>query len=149
MIQRIQTVYLLLVAVLMVVSLSLPVGNFIAADYAVTELSNLALIAADGSADYQPWALFALLLLVGALSIGTIFLYKKRMLQIRITLFSSILLIGYYIVLVAFVWMYKGDDTFAPSWSLCLPLLSVILNYLAIRAIGKDEMLVKAYERLR
>jgi hypothetical protein len=24
-----------------------------------------------------------------------------------------------------------------------------VLNYLAIRAIGKDEMLVKAYDRLR
>ncbi|MGN0057290.1 MAG: DUF4293 domain-containing protein [Phocaeicola plebeius] len=149
MIQRIQTVYLLVVAVLMVMALSLPVGNFIAADYTITEFTNLALVAADGTADYQPWALFALLLLVGALSLGTILLYKKRMLQIRITLFCSILLIGYYATLVAFVWMHEGDDSFAPSWSLCLPLVSIILNYLAIRAIGKDEMLVKAYERLR
>ncbi len=149
MIQRIQTVYLLVVAVLMVVAMSLPVGSFIAADYSLTELSNLSLVAPDGSASYQPWALFALLLLVGALSVGTIFLYRKRMLQIRITLFSSILLVGYYATLAVFVWMHKGDDSFAPSWSLCLPLVCIILNWLAIRAIGKDEMLVKAYERLR
>ena len=33
MIQRIQTVYLLVVAILMVVMMSLPVGSFVAADY--------------------------------------------------------------------------------------------------------------------
>jgi hypothetical protein len=27
--------------------------------------------------------------------------------------------------------------------------VAIVLDYLAIRAIGKDEMLVKAYDRLR
>ncbi len=149
MIQRIQTVYLLIVAVLMVVAMSVSAGSFIAPDYTITELTNLALVAPDGTADYQPWALFALLLLVAALALGTIFLYKKRMLQIRLTLFSSILLIGYYATLVAFVLLLKGDAGFVPSWGLCLPAVSLILNWLAIRAIGKDEMLVRSYEHLR
>ena len=30
-----------------------------------------------------------------------------------------------------------------------VPLVAIILNWLAIRAIGKDEVLVKAYDRLR
>ena len=72
------------------------------------------------------------------------------MLQIRLTLFNIILLIGYYVTMIVFVFMLKDENsTFVPSWSVCLPLISIILNWLAIRAIGKDEMLVKAYERLR
>lgn len=149
MIQRIQTVYLLIVAILMVVMMSFPVGNLIAADYTVTEFTNLALVAADGTADYAPWAMSVILLVVGFVALGTIFLYRKRMLQIRLTLFSIILLVGYYATLVTFVLMLKGENSFAPSWTLCLPLVAIVLNWLAIRAIGKDEMLVKAYERLR
>ena len=41
MIQRIQTVYLLVVAILMVVMMSLPVGSFVAADYTATVFNNL------------------------------------------------------------------------------------------------------------
>lgn len=149
MIQRIQTVYLLAVAVLMVLSMSFPVGSFIAPDLTITKFTNLALEAADGSSDYTPWALFAILLAVGILSMVTIFLFKKRMLQIRLTLFSSIMLIGYYVVLVVFVIKLKGDSSFAPSWSVCLPFVSIILNYLAIRGIGKDEMIVRAYNTIR
>ena len=106
--------------------------------------------APDGTMNYAPWALFAILMVVAILSLVTIFLYRKRMLQIRLTLFSSIILVGYYVTLAAFVWgTLKECGSFTPSWTLCLPLISIILNWLAIRAIGKDEMLVKAYERLR
>ena len=33
--------------------------------------------------------------------------------------------------------------------AMCLPLGSIILNILAIRAIGRDEVMVKAADRLR
>mgnify|MGYP002748537559 CR=1 FL=1 len=140
MIQRIQTVYLLIVAILMVVMMSFPVGHFYT-DTSVSDMTNLAVVAPD---------LFAILVVVAFVSLITIFLYRKRMLQIRLTLFSSIVLIGYYVTVAAFVWgTLKDCGSFTPAWTLCLPLISIILNWLAIRAIGKDEMLVKAYERLR
>ena len=71
------------------------------------------------------------------------------MVQIRFTLFNIILAVGYYATLVTFVFMLKGESTFVPSWVVCLPFVGIVLDWLAIRAIGKDEMLVKAYERLR
>lgn len=149
MIQRIQTVYLLVVAILAVVMISLPVGSFVTPDYHMNELTNLALVSEEGVSDYAPWALFALQTVSAILALVTIFLYKKRMLQIRLTLFNMLVLVGYYVTLVIFVLNLKGDASFVPSWTVCLPLISIILSWLAIRAIGKDEMLVKAYERLR
>lgn len=150
MIQRIQSVYLLVVAVLLTVCLCSPVGAFVAADYSVSGFSNFCLTAADGTKDYAPWALSVILMVAALLALVTIFLFKKRMLQIRLTIFSTILLLGYYGTLVAFILMLKGADaTFSASWTLCLPLVGIILNWLAIRAIGKDEVLVKAYDRLR
>ena len=149
MIQRIQSVYLLVVTILMVICMCSPVGSIIASTNEISEFGNLCITLADGTKDYAPWALFAILLVVAALSFGTIFLFKKRMLQIRLTIFSSVMLIGYYLALVAYIFMLAEETTFSASWTICLPFAGIILNWLAIRGIGADEALVKAYDRLR
>lgn len=149
MIQRIQTLYLLAVTILMIVCMCNPVGSIIASTNEISELGNLFITLPDGTKDYATWALFAILMVVAVLSFTTIFLFKKRMLQIRLTIFSSVVLIGYYLALVAYIFMLAENTTFNPSWLICLPFVSIILNWLAIRGIGADEALVKAYDRLR
>ena len=149
MIQRIQSVYLLAVTILMIICMCTPVGSIIAGTQEISEFGNLFITLPDGTKDFAPWALFVILLVVAILSFGTIFLFKKRMLQIRLTIFSSVVLIGYYLALVAYIFMLAEDTSFTPSWTVCLPLVAIILNWLAIRGIGADEALVKAYDRLR
>ena len=85
------------------------------------------------------------------MALGTIFLFRNRILQIRMTIFNSLLLVGYYLAFVAFLFVFRSrlDASFHLSWGLCLPFVSLVLNYLAIRAIGKDEVLVRAADRLR
>lgn len=149
MIQRIQTVYLFIVFVLLIVMMSVSVGHFYT-ETSVAEMSNLCVTTADGTSDYTPWALFVLLLVSTILAFVTIFLYKKRMLQIRLTVFSTIILIGYYITCAVFaVSTLSAYGSFTPSWSICLPFISIILNWLAIRAIRKDEALVRSYNTIR
>jgi hypothetical protein len=126
-----------------------PIGSIIAGTNEISEFSNLSITFPDGTVDYSPWALFAILLVVSILSFITIFLFKKRMLQIRLTIFSSVMLIGYYMALVAYIFMLAEEASFSPSWTICIPFIGVILNWLAIRGIGADEALVKAYDRLR
>lgn len=149
MIQRIQSAYLLLIAVCMVVMMSLPVVTFLD-QTGTTTMNNLSLIRND-VVDYSPWALFAILFVVAVLALVTIFLYRKRMLQIRLCLFMILLLVGYYATLGAFVFLMNVPHAIAivPSWTVCLPFVSIIAAWLAIRGIGKDEMLVKALDRLR
>lgn len=148
MIQRIQSVYLFIVAVLSIVSMCLPVGYFIGSDGSSATFTNLSVVA-QGQVSHAPWALFVILLIVAILAFGTIFLFKRRMLQIRLTIFSTILLIFYYITFIVFIFMLKGDSSYRPAFGICLPIIGIILNWLAIRAIGKDEVLVKAYDHLR
>ena len=149
MIQRIQTIYLLVVSILMIVCMCTPVGSIISADNEISAFTNLSITMGNGTKDYAPWALFVILLLVAALSFGTIFMFKKRMLQIRLTIFSIVMLIGYYLTLAAFIFMLADNASFTPSWTICLPFVAIVLSWLAIRAIGADEALVKAYDRLR
>ena len=149
MIQRIQSVYLLVVSILMVICMCNPVGSIIANTNEISEFGNLFITLPDGTKDYAPWALFVILLVVAVLAFVTIFLFKKRMLQNRLTIFSSVVLIGYYLVMAALIFMTAEETSFTPSWTICLPFIGIVLNWLAIRGIGADEALVKAYDRLR
>ena len=146
MIQRIQSVYLLLVTILLVVAICMPVGQFIGADGVTAHVFK------PLGGFQSTWGLFGILLLSALVAFCTIFLFRNRMLQIRMTIFSSILLIGYYIAFCVFMFILKGDldaMTFQLGWALCLPVVAIILNYLAFRAIYKDEVMVKAADRLR
>ena len=152
MIQRIQSVYLLVVTILLVVTMCQPVGSFIAADGVnASVFKPLGVTLADGSFQ-STWGMFGILLLCAIVALGTIFLFRNRMLQVRMTIFNSLLLIGYYIVAAVFWYMLKsklGADSFQLGWALCLPAVCIILNYLAFRAIFSDEVKVKAADRLR
>ena len=77
MIQRIQSVYLLAVTILMIVCMCSPVGTIIANTQEISEFGNLCITLPDGTKDYAPWALFGILLIVALLSFGTIFLFKR------------------------------------------------------------------------
>lgn len=149
MIQRIQTVYFIINIILLLICISSNIGTLIDSEQNISVVSNLSIVTNDTLTSYQPWCMFVLLLIATIVTLVTIFLYKKRMLQIRITVFNSLILIGYYALVGIFVTSVPADYTFTPSWVLCLPIVCIILNWLAIRGIGKDEMLVKAYERLR
>ena len=150
MIQRIQTVYLLVVTILMVVCLLNPVGTIITEGNEISEFTNLYIAMSDGVKDYTPWALFGVLLIVALLAFVTIFLFKKRMLQIRLSIFNLVLLVGYYITLIVFALTIPAEGTtFTPSWIVCLPFAAIVLEWLAIRSIGADEALVRSYDRLR
>ena len=118
MIQRIQTIYLLLVTALLITSMCLPVGSFIGADAAMYVFKPLG-VEMNGTL-YSTWGVFGILLLSAIIAFATIFLFKNRMLQIRMTIFNSILLIGYYLTFLAFMFVLKKDlsATFQISWAL-------------------------------
>lgn len=150
MIQRIQTLYLLAVLILVVVCEFCTMGRFVGANGELLGiLGNLTMTQGD-KVTYTPWAMFVLLLLVALITALTICLFRKRMRQIRLIIFSSILLVGYYLVYGWFIYTYlNGDVSFRPSLVASFPLLGLIFNYLAARAIGKDEFLVRSLDRLR
>lgn len=149
MIQRIQSVYLLLVVIALIASLCLPLGTFVDSELVMYKFTPLGVTLP--TTFYSTWGLFVLLLLSAIISFATIFLFKNRVLQMRMCIFNIIIVIGYYVAFSVFLISIKGDleASFRIYWALCLPLITVILTYLAFRAIGHDEVLVKAADRLR
>jgi len=150
MLQRIQTLYLLLSTILCVVCLCLPLGYFFDPESGerYADLYNLWLKMADtGAHNFSPWALFALLIGISTLTFLDIFLFTRRALQMRVISFCMILLVGYYLYLGFFVW--NMELSFRPAVVAALPFVAIILDYLAYRGILKDELLVKSLDRLR
>lgn len=149
MIQRIQTVYLLLAAGLLIASMCLPVGYLIGVDGLPCAFRPLGVEL--GGVFNSTWGMFGILLLSAIIALAAIFLFRNRMLQIRMTIFNSILLVGYYLTFLSFLFVLKNDleASYQLACPLCLPLVAVVLNVFAIRAIGRDEVMVKAADRLR
>ena len=111
MIQRIQTVYLLIVTGLLITAMCLPMGYF---TDTMGEHPFKALGMDVNGAFQSTWGLFGILMLSTIVAFATIFLYKNRMLQIRMSIFNSLLLVGYYIAFFAFsqgavIWMILSE----------------------------------------
>lgn len=147
MIQRIQSLYLLIVTGLLIATTCLPLGYF--TDSTGKHPFNVFGVVINGF-HFSTTGLFFILLLSTTIALATIFLFKNRVLQVRMTVFNSLLLVGYYIAFAVFYVSLKAETgIYSWGWGLCLPLVAIILNVLIIRAVKKDELMVKAADRLR
>ena len=150
MIQRIQTLYLLAVVALGIALIFLPVLQLVTPEEAA-ELHIYELSAIGGAPLQGLWGLLLTTILIPALALVDIFLYKKRILQARLNIFLTMLCLGYYGVLAIYVWQAKlalGVEWHILPWA-SFPLICMVLTLMATRRILKDEALVRAADRIR
>jgi hypothetical protein len=111
----------------------------------------------DTEASYAPvpvhgvWGLTLATLLIPVLALVDIFLFKKRLLQARLNIFSVMFCLGWYGVVAIYIWQAKlaqGVEWYIQP-SACIPLVSMVLTLMATRRILKDEALVRAADRIR
>ena len=150
MIQRIQTIYLLLIVALGIALIFLPVLQLVTPEEA-SELHVWELSAIGGAPLQGLWGLLLTTALIPLLALVDIFLYKKRLLQARLNIFLALLCLGYYGVLAIYIWQAKlalGVDWHILPWA-SFPLVCFVLTLMATRRILKDEALVRAADRIR
>lgn len=152
MIQRIQTVYLFLAAVLMTACACLPIGAFVPDGLgAPTEMYNMALVDGDTRTwAFTPIGLFALLAAGVVTTVITIFKFDDRRRQSRgclVAMMLMLLWIALYVLLTSVLCPEGMHFRYEISGS--LPVLCIILLWLARRGILHDERLVRAADRLR
>lgn len=76
-----------------------------------------------------------------------IFCFKNRKVQMWLSTFIGIVLIGYQSLLAAYFFLLKGEMVF--SFTAVFPLVAAILNFMATAGIMHDEAVVKASSHLR
>ena len=167
MIQRIQSIYLLLAAALMATFLFCPIAQFTTPDgiYSFTSqgvstvMAEPAAIPAEAGAAitqtsvFTPtWGIMALGAVIALLAVVAIFLYKNRPTQARICMINAFFLVTFYIIIFLSGYTFHEDlAATATSWSACvvIPFVALVLDILAYRAINKDERLVRSLDRIR
>ena len=138
MIQRIQSVWLLLASIFDAITFRFP---FYIGDWKKDTVPDLV----DLNAERTP-VLTIVSVLIGVLAFVTIFLFNNRKLQLRLTylgiLFSAVLLLLYFLEIGNF---NRGEMAL---WSLFY--FAVLLFYLlAARGIRSDQKLIRSLDRLR
>lgn len=146
MIQRIQSIFLLLAGGASFGVLGLP--------FATTDKAeNASALFADSIFNTQDnIALMVFFGIAGLLAIIDIFLYNNRPLQIRLGMFAFIAnIIGLILGIALFFndMQNVGTDNIDDGLGAYLPIVAGVLLLLAIRFIRKDEKLVRSADRLR
>ena len=159
MIQRIQTIYLLIIAALMAAMLLTPLAHFYG-DENTFRLMAFGVQAQEAPPTDSVWVvrmpwMGILMILAACLPLVTIFFYKQRKIQVRFCIVEAILLGGVQIYVIFYLFRahcsiadfafqsirYTIPDVF--------PLTAIILAWLALRAIIHDEALVRSIHRIR
>ena len=148
MIQRIQSVYLLVAAILMAVTAFSPIINL----QNELTLFSYGIEGVDGSVIFPTWGIISMAAIRSILSFVSIFLYKNRKKQRNFTLIAAAIVVVYFVTGMVYMSSYmKGDfSLFASiSYGLFFPVIALICLLLASQRIKKDEKLVKSLNRLR
>lgn len=166
MIQRIQTILLLGVAICMGLVLAYPIWFETSADQTQgmiltafkTEVIDFGGTINQGDDDTivssnANWYLAALAVTAGLVALISIFKFKNRLTQMKLGALNALLMaatlgLSYYNI-------FQNESSFSPttqgniSLGFYLPAFAMLLNILSNRFIRKDEKLVKSVDRLR
>lgn len=148
--QRIQTLILVISLVIEIIMFCNPVAilqvkslNFYEAYYYGYSLNN--------TTEYS-YSIIIFISLIMLINIITIFLFKKRILQMRLCIYNALLLIGLQIFVFYYIFSLanhlNADDTFI-QLSAFFPFISALSHLFAFKYIKKDEELVRLSDKIR
>lgn len=149
MIQRKQTIYLLLALAALIVCLCLPIGEVRLKSMGASPVWYNIGVYTGESFLAKPLP-FVDLVVVGALTFIDIFLYKRRLMQARICVAGIILSLawyGYYAFCAFGEFAAMGNFHF--GFAACLPLVAIIFLLMARQGIKADENLIRSMDRIR
>jgi len=156
MIQRIQSVYLLLSAIASILMFFIPFGQIASKDYDIPGIKiDLSDIVSIGSEFPILLGVPILMILAFIVSLVAIFLFKKRMLQIKVCKIN--LLVYLVVIFVLFFYdnqmvlnaMEMNESEIIYELGSFLPIIAAVFTFLASRSIKKDEDLIRSADRIR
>ncbi len=151
MLQRIQSVYLALAVILLVLCCCMPLALFEPEGMGFPRMMySLVAINADGAIEsYLPTALLLILVFAELFSVLALMGYKNRKKQMSMCSITIIIELLWVICYAGITFLLKGGDVFRPELAACFPVIAMILTIMARRAIKKDDDLVRSADRIR
>lgn len=152
MLQRSQTLFLLGAFILTLFLLTGPITLF-TLEGSEFSLRHTGLFDAEGNKlGLATWPLSAIFIFMSVLAFLNIFFYRHRMRQMRIATFLILLNAGTLGMMFFYTFMSRNElqgSLTLHQWRFIVPPINMILLYFAFRRIRRDELLVKAFDRIR
>jgi hypothetical protein len=152
MLQRRQSLYLFLVFILSIVLFTGPLASVSSGD-AVYFLKHSGVTDLSGERlEMSTWPLTVMISISTLLSLLAIFSYLKRPRQMRMTLFLMFFnlgIVGIVAYYVAYIMHNYHGEQFLFEWRIVIPPVMLVLLIMAFRGIRKDELMVRAADRIR
>lgn len=154
MIQRVQSIYLLIAGIFPAITLFCSVMSFV--DVKGTWMLSMASCGYNSApaqlmTGRMPYGLIVFATLAALDAIFAIFCFKDRKSQLRKVNVAIMMNLLWYVALVGYTWSISNRLGLTFSFDICAvaPLLAILSLLLAKRAIRKDEALVRAADRIR
>ncbi len=153
MVQRLQTIYLLIAAILMAVTVFSPLATFVAEGigkeffYYTWGFESVV-----GEAFSKTWGVITFTVICAILPFINIFLFKNRKLQIKVGNITTLFILFLYVTIGVYAFSIMGENSLVlvnAKYGIILPFIALICNVLAILQIKKDEKLVQSLNRIR
>jgi hypothetical protein len=152
MVQRIQTVYLLVATILISSVFAYPIAELLSSEGQLF-IFNFNGLSIENEAGLYFLTIPPVILLgiIALIPLVSMFLYKKRIIQMRLNSLNIILMIGYVGLNYYYIQNFSKQLNGVVSYQIAaiFPFIAAVLTYLAIRAIGKDEALIRSMDRIR
>lgn len=157
MIQRKQTLFIILVLALMI---PLYFCNLATFEFFKVQTDNLFTISAVKATSGQAvYPLTILLSLIVALSVAIIALFKKNLIQLRLVIMLIVLIFGFIGIEAYTLYKFYGSmeqfTSLIPSFNsklgiaAFLPLPALFFAYLAFKGIARDLFILRSYNKMR
>ena len=153
MIQRKQSLFLLIGTIVMALLYFFPIAEFMvgSTNYYFNFIEIASSIDGEKELVGQVYPVTVLLSIIVLVSWATIFLFKNRPLQLRLITINVFFKIG-FLILVGF-YIYKLSNAFDSElylqMSFIYPVIAIVLDIMASKGIQKDLNIIKSYDRLR
>ncbi|QKJ31123.1 DUF4293 domain-containing protein [Mucilaginibacter mali] len=155
MLQRVQSIYLLFAALVIFALFLFPVAHNVYINGVPSTIKVTGIYHDVNGAQQQTTTFTALSIvtaIVGLIPLALIFMYKNRKQQIVFCYMAVLLTIGYSFWVSQAIQSATGGFTMGTSnfgIGVFMSSLSIVLMLFAVKAIQKDEKLVKSADRLR
>jgi hypothetical protein len=147
MIQRIQTLFLIVSALLIGILFILPFAEL--AKDGVIYLFNCKGIMLDGVVKQSGFVVVAFIAIILAVSVFIIADFKNRKRQINTILLNIVLKLALLGILVFYSYFSFIGAQVSLKVGMVFPLLAIVFDYLAISGVRKDEALIRSIDRIR
>lgn len=143
---RIYQLFYVVASALLIASLCMPITHIMDTAYEEIVMTNFSLQFSNGTSSYVVCSLGVILIFAVLVNVFGLFIsfFQNFELQKRVAILSSLIMTGYYLLLLVFLFIVIDSNSFSLCIAQVLPLVVLILNVMSFFSTRRTEAKILA-----